>query len=207
MINIEKLEVGQLKSNCYIVSESTDDTALIIDPGDDADFISGKLNEKMVEPKKIIATHGHFDHNLAAFELQNAYKIPYYISENDYFLLKKMPQSAKYFLKINSVIIPKPVKFIKGGQKINIGKSYFEIIELPGHTPGGIGLYNPAEKIFFSGDTLFKNGAIGRYDFSYSDKKDLYKSIDAILSLPKDTVIYPGHGDKTSVGMEISHHI
>jgi hydroxyacylglutathione hydrolase len=206
MLKIETLKTGRLESNCYILYDDDLGNAFIIDPGDDADFIMRRISDSGVVPQKIIATHGHFDHNMAAYELQSAYKAPYLISEKDHPLLKKMPVSAKYFLNINSVIVPKSVKFLRTDKKLEIGKSFFEIMETPGHTPGSIGLYNPMEKIYFSGDTIFKDGSIGRYDFSYSDKKDIFLSLKKILSLPADTVIYPGHGGKTTVGAEKFYH-
>ena len=205
MLEIKKLTVGQMKSNCYIVWDE-DKNAIIIDPGDDADYIVSNINSFFLVPQKIIATHGHFDHNMAALELQLSYGIPYLISEKDNFLLNKMPFSAKRFVNINSVGVPKQDSFLKEDKKIEIGRSFFKVMEIPGHTPGSIGLYNPSEKVFFSGDTIFGKGAIGRYDFSYSSKSDLFSSIDRILSLPEDTIIFPGHGDKTCVKEEISYH-
>lgn len=205
MLEIKKLTVGQMQSNCYIVWDE-DRNAIIIDPGDDADYIISKISSFFLTPQKIIATHGHFDHNMAAFELQLSYRIPYLISEKDYPLLNKMPASSERFLNINSVAVPKTDSFLKEGKKIEIDKSFFKVMEIPGHTPGSIGLYNPSEKIFFSGDTLFENGSIGRYDFSYSSKKDIFSSIDRIFSLPEDTIIFPGHGNKTSVKREILYH-
>jgi glyoxylase-like metal-dependent hydrolase (beta-lactamase superfamily II) len=192
--------------NCYIVYETKHDEALIIDPGDDADLIISTLTRLNTDPLKIIATHGHFDHNMAAYELQMGYKIPFLISEYDLFLLKNMPKSAKYFSNVNTVIVPKPDGFLKKGQKISFDESFFEVIETPGHTPGSICLFNPIENILFAGDTIFKNGSIGRYDFSYSSKGDLFKSIDKIFSLSKETVIYPGHGEKTMVKDESIYH-
>jgi glyoxylase-like metal-dependent hydrolase (beta-lactamase superfamily II) len=206
MLRIKNLKLGRMETNCYILYDEEFRTATIIDPGDDCDFIINQINSLDITPQRIIATHGHFDHNMAAFELQFAFKIPYLISEKDYNLLKKMPLSAKYFLNINGVTFPKSVSFLKKSKKLDIGNNFLEIIELPGHTPGGIGLYNKIEKILFSGDVIFKNGIIGRYDFSYSDKKKLLSSIDRVLSLPSDTIIFPGHGEKTSVINEISFH-
>ena len=207
MLKIKTLVVGQMKTNCYIIYNNSEDSAIVIDPGDDADYIIGQLNAVGSNPKEIIATHGHFDHNMAAYELQSAYNIPFLISDKDEFLLKKIPMSAKYFVNIKSVKVPKIDKFLKQEKKIEIYDNYFEILEIPGHTPGSVGLYNPIEKILFSGDTIFKDGSIGRYDYSYSNKNNLLKSINRILSLPADTVIYPGHGRETCVSNELIYHV
>ena len=191
-----------MQSNCYFVIDTQKENTFIIDAGDDANYLIKQIDILGLKPLLLIASHGHFDHNMAAYELQSAYNIPYFISEKDLFLLKKMPVSAKYYLNIDSTIIPKSISFLKKGKRYEIEKSYFEVMEIPGHTPGSIGLYNPAEKILFSGDCIFEDGGIGRYDFSYSSKNDLDKSLKKILNLPKDTIIYPGHGGKTSVKKE-----
>lgn len=206
MIRIETLVVGQMKCNCYIVYDSDGGDAIIIDPGDDADYIVNKLSTLTKDPVKILSTHAHFDHNMAAYELQKGYNIPYLISEKDLYLLKKMPQSAKHYLNIKVVKVPKPDGFLQNNQKIYIGESFLKVIDMPGHTPGGVSFYNPHENIIFTGDTIFKDGGIGRYDFSYSSKNDHILSIDKILSLPPDTLIYPGHGDPTSVKNELLYH-
>ena len=204
IINIEVFQVGQMKSNCIVASDNN--KALIIDPGDDAEFLIDKINNLDVEPVCVIATHGHFDHNMGSLEIQTAYKIPFYINEKDDFLIKKISSSAKYYLNINNVFPPKNISFIKEGKKFNLGKGFFEVMEIPGHTPGGIALYNPFEKILISGDVIFKDGSIGRYDFSYSSKKDLDASFKKIFSLPEETIIYPGHGDETSIIKEKYYH-
>jgi hydroxyacylglutathione hydrolase len=206
MLKIIRLQVGRMQSNCYIIYDEDERKAVIIDAGDDADYIIKNIESNQADPVKIIATHGHFDHNMASYELQTAYNIPYLISEKDQFLIKKMKDSAKLFLGIPSVKTPRPDAFLKKGDKVNIGKSYFKIIDIPGHTPGSIALYNPVERIIFSGDTIFEMGSIGRYDFSYSNKSDLFGSIEKIMSLPKETLIYPGHGEVTSVKNELYYH-
>lgn len=205
MIRIDTMVVGQLKTNCYIVSDEND-KAIVIDPGDDADFIINKLASLGKDPIEIIATHGHFDHNMASFELQQAYKIPFLISEKDLSLLKKISKSAKYFTKIKVVKAPKPDGFLKDKHKITFGNSFFEVIEVPGHTPGSVSFYNPQENIVFCGDLIFKDGSIGRYDFSYSSKNDLFDSVDKILKLPQKTIIYTGHGSVTNVKNERYFH-
>lgn len=206
MLKIKNFKVGRMQSNCYFVIDTQKENTFIIDAGDDANYLIKQIDILGLKPLLLIASHGHFDHNMAAYELQSAYNIPYFISEKDLFLLKKMPVSAKYYLNIDSTIIPKSISFLKKGKRYEIEKSYFEVMEIPGHTPGGIALYNPFEKILISGDVIFKDGSIGRYDFSYSSKKDLDASFKKIFSLPEETIIYPGHGDETSIIKEKYYH-
>src|SRR3989344_5632855 len=98
MISIKRLQVGQLKTNCYLVIE--DDKCVIIDPGDDADYIQRIITDEGVKPIKIIATHGHYDHILAVAELKLAYGVPFLMHKADEFLLARMQSSAKRFSKI-----------------------------------------------------------------------------------------------------------
>jgi glyoxylase-like metal-dependent hydrolase (beta-lactamase superfamily II) len=202
MLTIDTLVVGAMKTNCFIVYDDVIKEALIIDPGEDSEYITEFLQKRDLEPLAILATHGHFDHNLAAFSLKVTMNVPYLISKNDEFLLKNMRASAKHFLGIATDPPPKPDAYLKEGKRITVGSSFFEVIECPGHTPGSICLYNPIEKILFCGDLLFKGGSVGRYDFSYADKKDLFASINTILNLPGDTIIYPGHGEGTTIKSE-----
>lgn len=201
-MNIEKLVVGQLQSNCYLVWNENSREAIIIDPADDGDYIIQKIQDFQLKPKFIIATHGHFDHILAATELKLAFKIPFLINKKDLFLLKRMQSSTRYWFRVELVDPPPEVdKFFKEGDQIEFGQEKLKVIETPGHSPGGVSLYNRGEKVLFSGDTLFKQG-IGRYDFSYASKEDLFKSIKKLLKLPEETVVYPGHGPETTIGEE-----
>jgi len=85
--------------------------------------------------------------------------------------------------------------------KNKIGSFEFDLFHTPGHTPGSCCFYFKKERVVFTGDTLFQRG-IGRYDFSYSNKKDLKKSLETLLKLPDDTIVYPGHGEKTTIAEE-----
>ena len=198
---IERIRVGTLQSNTYIITDQ--DKTMIIDAGDDAQFIISKLSKENLHPQFIISTHGHFDHNLAVYELILTYKAKFMINKNDEFLLKQMKYSAKYFTGNNSVLSPQKIdRNLKNNDNIKVGNLKFNIIETPGHTPGSICLYEKKSKVLFTGDLIFKDGNIGRYDFSYSDKKCIMNSIRKILILPDETTIYPGHGDPTSIGYE-----
>jgi len=200
-MKVECFPLGELRANCYFLVRGDD--CLIVDPGDEADFIVSKLTEKKLHLQGILATHGHFDHVMAVGEIQRSFDVPFYISEKDLFLLKKTKESAEYFLDEHPLILPiKNIKNISAG-KFQISNFKFIILNSPGHTPGSVCFYLPAEKIIFTGDTLFKD-SIGRYDFSYSSKKDLFNSLKKILKLPAETIIYPGHGEETSIKQEIT---
>lgn len=195
-MEVQRLVVGQLKTNCYLVICSQTNEGIVVDPGDEGSFLSEKILALKIKPKLMIATHGHFDHLTAVEELRLNFKIPFFLHQEDLFLTKKAGQSAGFWLETKEkFLLPQEVKFIKEGEEIEFGQEKLGVIHTPGHTPGSIALFNRSEKILFSGDLLFQNG-VGRTDFSYSSAKDLKTSLKKILSLPPQTLVYPGHGEK-----------
>lgn len=204
-MNILKFSLGQMQANCYFLIEGEE--CLIVDPADDAAFILEELQRRKLKLVGMIATHGHFDHVLAAGEIQmhvgNRYVCSFHINQNDKFLVDRLNETAEYFLGYNPHSLqPKEIKYLKEG-KLDVGSWKLDVISTPGHTPGSVGYSFPKERIIFTGDTLFKGG-IGRYDFSYSCKNDLKKSINNLFQLPKNTVIYSGHGEETTIWEEIN---
>lgn len=192
-MKVEKLVVGQLRTNCFLVYDEKSSEGVIIDPGDDADFITRKISDLGINPQFILATHGHFDHVLAANELRLNFNIPFLIHQKDLFLLKRAGKTARFFSGEGEGIYLPPDFFLEEGQKIKIGKEELTVLETPGHTPGGVSFY--ALGMLFSGDLIFAEG-VGRTDFSYSSAVDLEKSIKKVLFLPPQTVIYAGHGEE-----------
>lgn len=193
MIKVKRLEVGQLKTNCYLATDVKSKKTLIIDPGDDADLIIQTISDERTKPTKIIATHGHFDHVMAAYELQLAYRIPFLINQRDEFLLNNMRSSAKYFLSVDPGPPPKIDGYLKRSH-VSAGEHVFKVLETPGHTPGSVSLYDKEEKVLFSGDLIFEGGAVGRTDFKYSNHEDLENSIKKLSSLSDNTRVLAGHG-------------
>lgn len=191
---IRILPLGQLQTNCYLVFDCGNHEGLIIDPGDDADYIARIIGDEKIRPLAILATHGHFDHLLAATELKLAFNIPFLIHQKDEFLVKETQKSAKHFLKLRSVDPPPPIDdFLKESQKITFGKHHLQVLETPGHTPGSVCFYLKEKGLLFCGDTVFKNGP-GRTDLSYSLPQNMKNSLAKLLLLPPKTIFYPGHG-------------
>lgn len=195
-MKIKRLIVGQLATNCYLVFDEKTRESLIIDPGDDGDYIIRRISDLRLQPKMILATHGHFDHILAVTELKLAYNIPFLIHQKDLFLIKTAPQSAKHWLGINVDPVILPDRFIEEKDSVSMGQEELTVLETPGHTPGSLCLMGLG--ILFSGDTLFAQG-VGRTDFSYSSKEDLQKSLKKIFKLADNVIVYPGHGEETII--------
>ena len=144
----------------------------------------------------MLATHGHFDHVGAVGEIQLSINVPLYIFKEDQFLIDRLNETAEYFLGFDPHFIkPKNVKYLKV-KKLQVTSFKLQILSSPGHTPGSCCFYFPEENSLFTGDTLFKEG-IGRTDLSYSSKDDLKKSLKKIFELPKETIVYSGHGEDT----------
>jgi len=190
------LKVGELATNCYLVFDQNSGSCLIIDPGDEANFISEKILQLELKPLAVIATHGHFDHILAARELQLAFQIPFLIHQEDEKIVNYMSQSAQWWLRRE--IIEQPPKIdqhLVNGQTISFGSEDLSVIHTPGHTPGSICLYSEKEKVLFSGDTIFKD-SIGRTDLPYSSPEAMQKSLAKITQKFSGFTVYPGHGPK-----------
>lgn len=198
-MKIIKFSLGQLQANCYFLIQ--DDACLIIDPADEAPFILEELQRRKLKLVGIAATHGHFDHVMAAGEVQKALSVKFYLSQKDLFLLDRLEETANFFLGYNPIIIRPTTINQLIGVKCRIGAFEFEKLNTPGHTPGSQCFYFKNEKIIFTGDTLFNRG-IGRYDFSYSSKNDLKKSLKSLLKFSAETAVYPGHGGKTLINNE-----
>lgn len=194
-----------MQANCYFLVQNNE--CLVIDPADDASFILEELQRRRLKLVGMIATHGHFDHVMASGEIQLSINVPLYINKKDLFLIDRLTETADHFLGYKPVIIqPKKIENLNFENLLKIGNCKLKIIDTPGHTPGSCCYYFKDKNILFTGDTLFKQG-IGRYDFSYSSKKDLDNSLKKILKLPGNTIIYPGHGEETTINNEKSEAI
>ena len=200
------LPVGQMQTNCYIAIDEKSGKAVVIDPGDDADYIMRRIQDEQADLQYIIATHGHFDHIMAVTELKLAYNIPFLIHENDLVILRRHKKTAQYFLNIEVLPPPPPDSFIKESMKITFGETHLHVLETPGHTPGSICLYD-GEHTLFSGDTIFAQGNVGRTDLDGGDQAQLYRSIRSkILPLPDHTIVFSGHGESTILQEERKYY-
>jgi hydroxyacylglutathione hydrolase len=201
-LTILTFPVGQMQTNCYFLIHKKSKDTFVIDPGDDGDYLSQKIVDLRLHPVGIIATHGHFDHIMAVSHLQYTFQIPFIMSKKDTFLVQQMPESAMRFLHIKTGPSPEVDLNIDTMKQIRFTDINITVIPTPGHTPGGVCLHIKKEKVLFSGDVIFEQGAIGRYDFLYSDRESLISSVVRVLKLPAKTVIFSGHGGVTSVEKE-----
>lgn len=199
----EHLVVGELGVNCYILAAEVSKGALIIDPGADFDGIKERLNKLKLTAESIILTHGHYDHIGAV----NDFKAPVYAHKDEE---KMLSNSSLNFSALFSspASVTGRVKGLQDGDEVSLVGLRLRIIHTPGHSPGGIciRLLSPVSDMLFSGDTLFR-GSVGRSDFPGANGKALFSAIkEKLFILPDDTVVYPGHGPKTTIGWEKKHN-
>jgi len=191
--------VGPYQVNCYVLASKNGRKAIIIDPGDDEHKIRRLLRTYDLTPAFIVNTHGHIDH----IGCDDAFEVPVYCSARELSLLKSTELNLSDFLS-RSYSVASQILTLEDGQMIELDTLQLEVICMPGHTPGGIALRlkKPEDKIVFTGDSLFRM-SIGRTDFSGSDEIALKQSIKKrLFTLPDETVIYPGHGPRSTIGYE-----
>jgi len=183
MMKVVRVVASEIGTNSYLLLAKK---PVVIDPGTYPDVILNNL-KKYTEPKKleyIILTHFHYDHTTSTPIIKKETDTKILIHEKD----------AK-FLDF------KPDKTLKGNEIIDLGDVKLKVIHTPGHTPGGICLYEPKSKSLFSGDTVFPHGSIGRTDLHGGNLKDMLNSLKRLSELDIKT-LYPGHGEITSEDVE-----
>lgn len=192
---LKRFVVGPMETNCYLLADSVCKDACLIDPGGDPEKVREFLDKNGLKLKFIVNTHGHGDHIAS----NGYFGVPIFIHKLDKDFLKDPAKNlSKIF--IFSVTSPEASRLIEEGDKIKVGAIELDVIHTPGHTPGSVSL--KFNGIIFTGDALFRGG-IGRTDFPYGDEKLLLKSIEEkLLIFDDDTVIYPGHGEKSTIGIE-----
>ncbi len=204
MIEVRKVVVEPLQSNCYLVWSERSGEGVVIDPGGEGEKIIGRIERLGFEPKYILNTHGHGDHIAANSALKSRYdNAPLLIHRNDAPLLAdpQLNMSGAYGLP---VVSPEPDGFLEDGGSVEFGGLRLEVLFTPGHSPGGVSLYGHG--VVFTGDTLFM-GSVGRWDLPGGDEDLLISSIrDKLLTLPEETIVYPGHAGDTTIGIEKRHN-
>ena len=197
----EILPVGMLACNCSVFGDEGSGEALVIDPGDDIDQVLAIVARHRLQVTGIVVTHAHIDHIGGAQKLKAATGAPLYLNPDDLGLYEHLDMQALWL----GIRTPERAQIdvpAQEGDRLRAGATLFEILHTPGHTPGSISLWIPAENKLVSGDTLFAD-SIGRTDLPGGDPRQILRSIrDKYFPLPEETVVVPGHGPITTLGRE-----
>tara|TARA_B100001121_G_C18632799_1_gene595220 strand:+ start:210 stop:878 length:669 start_codon:yes stop_codon:yes gene_type:complete len=203
---------GAFVENTYILKGSESDEAIIIDPGSQINEIEERLSNIKFQKVVIINTHAHLDHIYGVEYFKNKYNAPFLIHQNETPIINVMADAAMRFglEEFSNPQIPNVDRFITENEELNFGGLIFNTILVPGHSPGSlcfsfIKKYNKEidQEFVICGDTVFA-GSIGRVDLTGgTNMNDLVSNInEKLMVLPDDTILFPGHGPETQVGIE-----
>ena len=199
-IKIGKLVVGSYGTNCYILYREGSNEVIFVDPAQHGEMIYQKLQQKGLVVKGILLTHAHFDHIGGASALRQLSGAKIYALDEEKDLCESTQANVSEWAGCPCTI--KPNAYLKDGDEITIAGVTCKVIATPGHTKGSCCYYVQEADILVCGDTIFEE-SVGRTDFPTGSSSQLIRSIqERIFTLPDQTVLYPGHGDSTTVEHE-----
>jgi len=198
----ESVAVGPLQCNCYILGCEETREALLIDPGEEADLILPLIAKHRLRVRYILSTHAHIDHVGDLQALKEATGADALLHEKDLTLYQNLPMQAAW-LGVATPPLSSIDNFVADRDQLRFGQHSGEVLFTPGHTPGSICLHLPeGSGRLFSGDTLFFR-SIGRTDLWGGSQEAIFRSLQSkLLTLDDRTVVYPGHGQPTTIGAE-----
>lgn len=203
-MKIQTFTFNPFQENTFVVYDETGE-AVVIDPGcyegHEKRELAQFLESSKLTVKLLLNTHCHIDHVLGNDFVKSKYNVPFLIHEKELPVLKAVKSYASnYGFPAYQEVLPE--KFLKEGDWVSFGTTQLQVIFLPGHAPGHIGFYHAEANALLSGDVLFEN-SIGRTDLPGGDHNTLIQSIrQKVFALPDETIVYPGHGNTTTVGEE-----
>jgi hydroxyacylglutathione hydrolase len=204
MIQIQTFTFNPFEENTYLVYDETGE-GVVIDPGCyekvEKERLAQFIESKKIKIKYLLNTHCHIDHVLGNDFVKEKYNVPLLINKNDEPVLRSVKAYApSYGFNLYQEALADG--YLAEGDTVSFGNTIFNVLFLPGHAPGHIGFYHKESNSLLSGDVLFEK-SIGRTDLPGGDFNTLIKSIhQKIFTLPDEVVVYPGHGDTTTVGEE-----
>ena len=199
---IRQFTIGNTQTNSYVLGSAHSHTCLVIDVADKPNDLLEFLSESNLQLKAVLITHGHYDHIAGLKKLLAVHTQAKLIMGRNAQSIARNPlknYSAFFALPIAA---PKADRLVAEPESIEFDGLTLGVLDLPGHSPGSIGLFDTRENSVYCGDTLFY-GSVGRTDFSGASGELLAESIrNKLLTLPDDTKVFPGHGRPTTIGFE-----
>jgi hydroxyacylglutathione hydrolase len=194
------IPVGITQTNCYVVGCEETQDGVVIDPGGHPKRILKAIEESGLTIRYVLNTHCHFDHMGANADVVAATGAPLALHPAEIPMLQA--QGGASLFGVPARESPLPNLELEDGQVLEVGTLRFQVLHTPGHSPGGLTFYLEEEGVAFDGDVLFHMG-VGRVDLPGGDWETLLRSIREVLfTLPDDTILYSGHGPRTTVGQE-----
>lgn len=199
-LRIEAIPVGPFQANAYILVDDVARRAVIVDPGAEGDALAAHLVSQGLGLDAIWVTHGHLDHVGGIMGVRRAFpEAPIWLHAADRPLYDNVAMQARaYGIPLESP--PPPDKEWDEGDSVTLGDHTFRIVHLPGHAPGHVALVG--DDVVFIGDVVFA-GSIGRTDLPMSDPRAMQQSLGRVAEWPGHLVLYPGHGQSTTVETEV----
>jgi hydroxyacylglutathione hydrolase len=195
---VQQITVGPFQENCYLVSDPGGDALAIVDPGAEPERIIEAVEKTGKIPEAIWITHAHIDHIGGIAGVKRRWDVPVYVHPLDGELYKSGSIAAeKYGIQYEE---PPPAdREFEEGQTLRLGSLELQVSHVPGHAPGHVMIYGHGNALV--GDCLFA-GSIGRTDLEFCNPSHLDQSLRRIVALPDETLVHPGHGDITTIGIE-----
>lgn len=200
-IKIYHAVLGEIGTNCYVIVNEAVKRCVIVDPADQPESIGTMIDKCGSKPSAALLTHGHYDHMTAAEAIKDKYDINIYAGEHEKDVLLQPDKNLSGIMGRHPVSLEAD-QWLSDGDELELAGIKIKVLHTPGHTEGGVCYYIPEASALFSGDTLFAE-SVGRTDFPTGSMGKLISGIkNKLLLLPDDTVVYPGHGDATTIAYE-----
>ena len=197
-LDVTRLELGPIGTNCYLVRAPGASEAVVVDPSGDAAEIRLELARRGARCVAILITHGHWDHLGGVADLADGTGAPVHMAEDERALLEHVNDYVPAGVHVRPYT---PDVLLAGDETLDLAGLTFETLRVPGHSPAHLAY--AVEDVLFSGDVLFA-GSVGRTDLPGADWGILIESIAALAErFPPETVVHPGHGPATTLGAEL----